>query len=59
MQRRAFREWLDEQDDADEFELATCEGFCQAWRDPDDIGDDYEKYDMELKYETAFGDDAS
>ena len=55
MQRRAFREWLDEQDDADEFELATCEGFCQAWRDPDD----YEKYDMELKYETAFGDDAS
>ena len=55
MQRRAFREWLDEQDDADEFELPTCEGFCQAWRDPDD----YEKYDMELKYETAFGDDAS
>ena len=53
----AFCEWLDwkQQPAAEEFEefdSSTCTGFYEAWCD----SPDYERYQMELQYQTVLGD---
>ena len=48
----AFDEWLEKQEDVDDFDRSTCEGFYQAWLD----SPDYETYQMELKVATVLGD---